>query len=238
MELSEAAVVAVAVLVGATVQGSVGFGLALVAAPVLALVDPDLVPATPLLLATGLVAVVAWRERSIIELGDLTWAWIGRVPGTLAGVVVVSVLTGAALELAFGLGVLAAVAMIASGRRVVAGRGALFAAGGVSGLMATSVSIGGPPMALVLLDLEPRRMRATMAAFFLGGSALSLAALAVAGRVHLDALGAAAWLTPAMLIGLAVADPLLARVSPAVLRRAALTVAAVSATVLVVRGLA
>ncbi|MDQ3385935.1 MAG: sulfite exporter TauE/SafE family protein, partial [Actinomycetota bacterium] len=38
------ALVIVAVLVGALVQGSIGFGLNLIAAPVLALVDPDLVP--------------------------------------------------------------------------------------------------------------------------------------------------------------------------------------------------
>ena len=41
---------------GSVIQGTVGFGLGLVAVPVLALIDPGLVPVVPIGLAVPLVA--------------------------------------------------------------------------------------------------------------------------------------------------------------------------------------
>ena len=62
MSVFEFVVACVAVFVGSCVQGSLGFGLGLIAAPVLAFVDPDLVPGPVLMLALVLTVAVASRD--------------------------------------------------------------------------------------------------------------------------------------------------------------------------------
>lgn len=233
----ELAVAATIVLVGSLVQGSLGFGLGLVSAPVLALIDRDLVPVTPLLLATVLSLVVAFRERDAIAGRELTWAWVGRLPGTAVGVVTVAAVSGRAGTTVFGAGILLAVLMTASGRRLPGGSTTLFGAGVLSGLMATTVSVGGPPIALVLIDLPPRRLRATLSAFFGIGAVLSLAALAAIGEVGSEAVRAAVVLAVPMAVGLALAGPVTRRASSAQLTSAALTIAGASALILLGRGL-
>ena len=52
----------------------------------------------------------------------------------------------------------------------------LVAAGAVSGVMGTATSIGGAPMALIWQGHQGRRLRGTMSAFFMVGSAISVAA--------------------------------------------------------------
>ncbi|MEM9035033.1 MAG: sulfite exporter TauE/SafE family protein [Actinomycetota bacterium] len=225
------------VLVGAIVQGSVGFGLGLVSAPVLALIDQRFVPVTPLLLATALTVVVAYREREHIAGRALTWAWIGRVPGTALGLVAVTVFSGDAAAVIFGMGLLAAVLMTGSGRRLDHTRPTLFGAGVLSGVMATAVSVGGPPIALVLIDLPPRRLRGTLSVFFGVGATASLILLALVGQVTRTALVATAALAPAMVVGLIIAAPVTARVPAPRLVSLALTVSAGSAIALVLRGL-
>ncbi len=236
MSGAELAIAATVVLIGALVQGSLGFGLGLVAAPVLALIDGDLVPVTPLLLATVLAVVMALRDRDMIAERELTWAWIGRLPGTAIGVITVAAVSGSAGSIVFGAGILLAVAMTASGKRLPAGRPTLFGAGCMSGLMATTVSVGGPPIALVLIDLPPRRLRATLSAFFAIGAVLSLASLAAIGEVRRDGLVASALLGVPMIVGLALAGPVTRRASPQRLTAAALTIAGVSALALIARG--
>ncbi|HEX8936169.1 MAG TPA: hypothetical protein VF788_18710 [Pseudonocardiaceae bacterium] len=50
---------ALVVTLGTLVQGSIGYGMTLVAAPLLSLVDPTLVP-VPLILLTPVHAVLRW----------------------------------------------------------------------------------------------------------------------------------------------------------------------------------
>lgn len=230
-------IAALVVMVGAVVQGSVGFGLGLVSAPLLALLDQRLVPVTPLLLATVVTVVVASRERHHIAGRALGWAWVGRVPGTLVGLGAVTAFRGDGAALVFGLGLVVAVAMTASGRRVRHTRPTLFGAGMLSGVMATAVSVGGPPIALVLIDLPPRRLRGTLSVFFGVGATASLVLLAAVGEVGRPALVAAVALAPAMALGLVIAGPVTRRVAADQLVSVALTVSAASAVALVVRGL-
>ncbi len=236
MSIAELVVAATVVLIGSLVQGSLGFGLGLVSAPVLALIDPDLVPVTPLLLATVLTFVMAIRDRDAIAARELTWAWIGRLPGTAIGVATVAAVSGSAASVVFGSGILLAVAMTASGRRLPDGPRTLFGAGMVSGAMATAVSVGGPPIALVLIDLPPRRLRATLSAFFAIGALLSLMSLAAIGEVGRESIVATALLGLPMAAGLALAAPVTRRATPGQIAVAALTIAGVSALALLARG--
>ena len=74
-----------AVAFGAAVQGAVGFGMALLAAPLLVLIRPELVPGPLLINGLALTLLVARRERDSIDLFGVKWALVGRVPGVALG---------------------------------------------------------------------------------------------------------------------------------------------------------
>jgi uncharacterized protein len=99
----------VAVLVGAVVQGSVGFGLALVVVPVLALIRPELLPAVVLLLTTPMATLMVVREWRSADVAGLLPILGGRVLGTLGGVGLLALVPSGFLSVLFGALVLAAV---------------------------------------------------------------------------------------------------------------------------------
>ena len=76
----ELAIIACAVFCGACLQGSLGFGLGLLAAPVLVLVEPRLVPGPLVCMSLVMAILVAARERSSLDFGGIRWARLSLVP--------------------------------------------------------------------------------------------------------------------------------------------------------------
>src|SRR5689334_16014074 len=99
------------VLVGAVVQTMVGLGLNLVTAPVLALLEPGLVPELPLALAVVLPAVTLAQDHRLIDWRGLAWTLPARVPGTVLGVLLLGWFSDRALGLSVAVMVLVAVAL-------------------------------------------------------------------------------------------------------------------------------
>lgn len=197
------AVACLAVVIGACVQGSLGFGLGLIAAPVLALLDPDLVPAPLLMLALPLTIAVAYRERRALDWRGLKWAFLGRVPGSILGTIAIVWLPEQWMLVVFSVLIITGVGLSAAGWTVTPTGGTLFGAGAMSGFMGSLTSVGGPPMALVYQRHSGAQLRATLALFFTFGALVSLLLLAVAGELHVADFGRAGQLLPAMLFGLA-----------------------------------
>ena len=81
----EAIAAAVVMAAGAAVQGSVGFGMNVLAAPILIQIDTDLVPGPLLAAALVMSLLVARRDRAGINRSALLWAVCGRVPGAALG---------------------------------------------------------------------------------------------------------------------------------------------------------
>jgi uncharacterized protein len=189
------------VVVGALTQGSLGFGLGLIAAPVLALLDDDLVPGPLLIVALVLTALVALRDRGRLDVRGVGWAIVGRVPGSVVGAIAVVTLATNVLVVVFALLVLAGVALSVVGWDVRPTPSTLFTAGVTSGVMGSITSIGGPPMAIVYQHRSGQELRSTLALFFVFGTALSIVLLTVAGEIDSSDLSRAATLIPAMLVG-------------------------------------
>jgi uncharacterized membrane protein YfcA len=226
-----------AVLVSAAVQTGVGLGLGLVAAPVVSLLDPTLMPGS-VLITTALLPVLTlsaeWRH---IDLRGMSWALAGRLVGTGAGVWVVATLAPRALALLVGTMVLVAVLPTATSVRVRPTPATLSFAGVISGVSGTATSIGGPPIALVYQHDPGPRVRSTLGAYFLVGVVVSLAALAFAGQLDSRDVAAGAVLLPFVLAGFLLARPLRRVVDGHVLRAALLAVVTVSGVVLIVQSL-
>lgn len=203
MTVAGVVVVLVVAALGSFVQGSVGFGHNLVAAPVFALVDERLVPGPAIASAAVLVALTALRDRRGLHLGEVGTAVIGRVPGTIVAAVAVAALPADQLAVSFAALVLVAVAITASGAAVRPSRSTLLGAGFLSGFMGTATSIGGPPVAMLYAGEEGRRLRGTLAGFFLVGTVMSVAALVATGSFGAEE----AWLSlvpvPGVVVGFA-----------------------------------
>ncbi|RCV52363.1 sulfite exporter TauE/SafE family protein [Marinitenerispora sediminis] len=224
-----------AVLVGAVVQGGVGLGLGLVAAPVVALLDPGLMPGSVLVVTAVLPLLTVAAEWRHMDWRGVGWALAGRVPGTAAGVWVVAALPADALGLAVGVLVLAAAALTASGIRLRPTPVTLGVAGAVSGVTGTATSVGGPPIALVYQRERGPTVRATLGGYFAVGVAASLAALAAGGQLDARQAAAGAALVPFAVAGFLLARPVRRVLDGAVLRRTLLALVAVSGALLVAR---
>jgi len=228
-------VFAAAVVVGAATQSIVGLGLGLVLAPALSLLDPTLMPGSVLITSVVMPLFMLFHEWRHVDWRGLAWGLPARVPGTILGAWVVALLEPRALAGAIGVMVLAAVALSLRSFRVRITPGSLMAAGALSGVTGTATSVSGPPLALLYQYEEPARVRATLAAFFLVGSVLSLATLAAGGQMEVRQVVVGAAAVPFLGVGLVLGRALRRRVDQARLRTAMLVVVTASALGLLVQ---
>ncbi len=223
--------------VAACVQGTIGFGLALTSAPLLALLDPAFVPG-PLLVASLPLALAALaRERRQADVRGVITAFAGRVPGTAVGALAVAALPVLFLHVAIGLLVLLGVAVSIWAPRFYPTRRVLLGAGVISGVTGTVAAIGGPPIALVYQHASGPRIRATLALYFALGALLSLGALWLTGSFGHHEAVLAAVLLPGTVVGFLLSGPVLSYVDAGRLRPLVLGAAVVSAVVLLVTAL-
>ena len=184
------ALAAVAALVGAFVQSASGMGFALVLSPaVFAVMEPVEAVTTLLVLGLALNLLVLFEggRGQHVDWRRAAPVLVAALPGLIAGAVLLTRLSKDVLQVAVGVAVIAAAGWQLERRRrrihprLAPGAGA--AAGFVSGLLTTSISISGPPIALWLeaRGARPEEFRATLAGSFL---VLNLAggAVVVAGE--------------------------------------------------------
>lgn len=201
LTLTEWLVASAVLVLGAVIQGSVGFGVGLLGAPILFLINPFLVPGPMIVVGLALPALILLRERAALEVRALPWALPGQLAGVSLSAAVMASLPDDALALFFGLLVLAAVGLSYKGWAPTPTRANLAIAGGLSGFMATATSIGGPPLALIYQTASGAHLRATLSAIFIPGGFMALGALAVAGRFGFAELLGGLALVPAVWIG-------------------------------------
>ena len=204
----ELALAALVVFVGAVLQGAVGFGYALVAAPILLLIDPRLVPGPVIFAALFLTSLSAHRDRHAIDFSGIGWGTAGRLPGTMLGAALLVALPPERLAAPLGALVLFAVAISALGVRVEPSPRAHVAAGLLSGFMGTTSSIGGPPIAMLYQHAPGDQLRGTLGGFFVIGCVMSLVAIAAVGRFGAAELRWGAVLVPGIVLGFLVSSRL------------------------------
>lgn len=229
---------AVAVLVmafGTAVQAALGFGLALVAAPLLHLIDPVFVPGPVILCVWTLSLWVLWQEHHALDTGQLPLVISGRLLGALLATAILGVVSAATFDLLFGALVLLAVVLSVLHPQMEATPRAVFFATFASGFMGTLSSIGGPPLALVYQNAAVSRLRANLALVFLVGSSISMLLLAVVGRFGVRELVFGLWLQLGVLAGIAVSGPLRRRLQPGKVRPLLLLLCTLAALVILGR---
>ena len=238
LTLPQFVVALVAMVVAGAIQGSVGFGAAFVAVPALTLINPQALPATLLLMALPMTILMALRERGAIDLPGFVRISVGRVPGTLLGALLLAVVPESSLSVLIGITIAVAVAMSIVAPDFELSAATVLAAGVASGVMATAAAVGGPPLALAYQNRPGPELRSTLALSFVIGSLMSLAGVALAGRLQMWHVELALELLPGLLAGILLSRYVLYYVDRRYLRPAVLSFAAIAAALAIVQGLA
>jgi uncharacterized protein len=199
--MSTYALIAPVVLVAAFVQGSTGFGFALISGPVVGMVEPRLLPVFLLIQMVPLNGYVTWRERHALDVPGTTWISVGRFVGTFGGLWVLFLVPERQLSLLIGTSTVVAVVLTLLAPSFEPGKGAFLTAGLVTGVTETATGVGGPPLALVYQHQPAPVLRASVAACFLIGEVISLAVLALSHKATPDQIRSAFVLLPAVVVG-------------------------------------
>lgn len=209
-------------------QSAIGFGLAIVAAPLLFLLSPDYVPGPITAVALVLSVANTYRYRANVSLKGLGAAVAGRVPGSLAGGALLLWVDTRFLSLWLGISVISAVLVSVLPIRIAPTAPRMAVAGFLSGFMGTSTSIGGPPMALLLQHEQANLIRANLSAFFIASCILSLAVQIPTGYMSWHHLSLTLPLLPATLLGFWLATRWVDRISSKHIRMVSLLMCSVS----------
>jgi len=194
-------IAAAALFVGAWVQTSVGFGLAVVSAPIIVVVSPLWVPIVLTMSALWLSAVNTWDQRRHLNAKAMAVPMITRLPGTVIGVWLLTQMSITALQIIVSSMVLLAVIVTYWAPHYPANRLNLGIAGAISGLTGAATAIGGTPMAIVMQHGDPRETRANLSLYFTYSCIVSLIGYYWAGLLHLELLVESMSFAPIILIG-------------------------------------
>jgi uncharacterized membrane protein YfcA len=215
------AVVGIAFL-SATCQSLSAFGFALVMVPLLSLVwDVKSTVVTSTFLGTALMVPLLYEVMGHVQPSRVTPMVLGSLGGIPAGLVVLRQIDASALQV-----VVAAVVIVAGLALYFSPQVRLrqphvalsLLVGGLSGALRSATSMGGPPIVLYVLSFETEvdRFRATILAFLLPTSLVTVAGLAIVGLIDRDVLVASAVALPALAMGSIAGAWLRARVSSGV----------------------
>jgi uncharacterized membrane protein YfcA len=191
----------IASMLGATLQGTLGLGLGFVAVPLLAIIDQRYLPGPLIMSALVLTLLLAYREHESIQIKGLSWVLIGRIVGTLLGIQLLLLIPKDYLSITFASMVILGVFLSVSGRRININYKNLLGSGTLSGLMATTAAIGGPPLALVYQHMKGPVIRGTLSSIFVIGGTFSLLALSTIGYFGLLELKLSLLLIPGIITG-------------------------------------
>ena len=225
---------AAVLMLGAFVQRATGFGLAVVGAPLLLMLEPRLVPVTLVLFGLTVSLMMVRHYWHEVRLDAIGMALVVRLPGNALGVWLLLVAPMVILEKLIAVIVLFTVLVTVCRFQLPVNRITLFGAGVLSGIFGTVAAIGGPPIVLLMHGLPVDRMRGNLAAFFILTSTLTLITLALANQIQLWHFQMALTFLPAVLIGNALAGALAHRLDRRLLQRASLTLCTLAAIGLLV----
>lgn len=212
MDPADLIAVGIAVFFAASVQAVSGFGFALLSVPLMTLAIPtkDAVVVSTIV---GLFITVfqAYQLRADTERPLAKRCIIGAYLGMPIGLVLFVTLDDDVLRLMLGISVLGAVGLLLM-RYPSADVPVAFdyGSGFVSGILNTSLSTNGPPLAFSLSArrLQPDVFRATINTIFAFSAVVSLSMFLLAGKVTRDGVVAAAIAMPSMLLGQIAGTPL------------------------------
>lgn len=220
---------------GAMVQGCLGIGIGLVAAPVLVSIDPAFAPG-PLLLVGVVVGLRhVFAERDYIDRPALRNVFIGLPFGLAAGLTILLMVDGRVLSIIVGAATALAAASILLGAKATRSRAVEIGAGAIMAFASITAALPGPPLVVAFSDMKPSAMRGTASAAILAVVIIAAITLTTAGRFGRHELELLGLLFPGAALGLFSARYLRPVLDRSWFRTAVLVMACAGGIALVVR---
>ena len=197
--------VAAIICIAAFLQSISGFGFSLLAMPLLS-VFVDIHDAVVIATLCGIFtnAVHLKKDHHLVERSVARRISLSALIGMPLGVVVLSLFSATQMRVIIGaVTVVLVFLMMRHFVLKVENTKVDIALGALSGLLATSVSTNGPPLVFLLQSkqLDPWRLRATLAYVFTVSGCASFVVLMMAGKGSVDAFQFALLSLPAMYLG-------------------------------------
>ncbi len=225
------------ILVGATIQGLAGFGMNVLASPLLFLMEPDLVPGPIILAALFHTVLSAWRERGEINFPAVAWIFSGTIPGVVTGALAARILSDTGLALMIAIVILCAVGLMASGFTLPQTKPASTATGLAAGFSSATSAVAGPMAALYLSGLSGPQLRSTLATYFLISGTTTLCTLSLFGEFSARQFAWGLLFMPFVAVGFLASSPLRKVLDKGYVRPAVLIISSGAALTLLVRSL-
>ena len=192
------------VLAGGFMRGFTGFGFAMAAVPLLALVISPLKAVPFVILLQLLAGLWDWREnRRRAHWPSLPWLMAGALVGTPLGTLGLALMSADWARLAIAAAVALAVVLMARGLRLAAmpPRPALAGTGLLAGLLGGVAAMPGPPVIVLYLagPIAIEAGRASLLIFFSFSNAAGAVTAGAAGLLPLGTLVLAAAALPLLL---------------------------------------
>ena len=237
MSVVEYLIAALFVAAGAGTQACIGIGMGLIAGPVLVMIEPTAVPGSMLIISGGINLRNAVVDRPGLRTAPLGRQLLAAPLGMAAGISLWWAMDDRALAIAVSLFVLGAVGVQASGKRPPDGPLADYAAGAGTAFSSSVAAIPGPVYAIFTSHWRPPELRATMGTFVLVVTPVIIGVQVLLGEFGLRQLWIGLGLLPAVALGLPLGWYLRPRLVGSRFRIVVLSVAAASATVVLLRQL-
>jgi hypothetical protein len=231
----------VCVYLAGCVKGLTGFGLSLVTTALLVQVAPPSTVVPVVLLLNALVnAFLAYSVRDRIEIRRIWPLMVGGVAGLPLGTYALVAVDANVLRIVIGAVILLFSVALLSGYRRMVRRERLGAGlvGAASGVIAGSVSIGGPPVVLFLrgLGVDKQTFRANLVAYFLCINLACIPMYFAGGLLTADVFRAFLVLVPALALGGLTGTRLVHAVSEKTFRYITLGIVMVAAVIAIING--
>ncbi|XOV79879.1 MAG: sulfite exporter TauE/SafE family protein [Aestuariibacter sp.] len=190
-----------AIFAGCVLQTSTGFGMAVIAAPIIILLKPEWIPVVVTLISMALNMVNTLSQREHIRWRKISSSMIAFIPGSIIGGVLLNVIDHWWIQVITPIMVISGLTISCWARPFQPNYGNLSIAGFFSGLFGTTTSIGGPPMALVMQHTSGNTTRANLSVFFLFSTIFSLMIYLISGFLTPADLQQAVTILPFAFVG-------------------------------------
>jgi len=206
------------IFIASIVRGITGFGLALVAVPMIVFIMPVTDTAVFISIINVIFSLLYYRKsKEIVKdqpLGAMA-VWTGI--GVAAGTVLLKLVNPAYIQLLWGLLIIFIVISLVRGLNlhVKSERAALTLSGLFGGVLAGATGITGPPVAVILSSIKTpkEKFNAIISIFILFAASFAILFYLITGLIRKEVILLALCSVPALLAGLYTGDRLVSRIS-------------------------
>ena len=226
-----------AIALAGIVQASAGLGFAMVANPLLALINIAYLPGPMLFANFFLSSAILWREGPSLDRREMPPLLLGLLIGTALGALILTQIAADRLGVVFGAIIVGAVILsLISPVLPLTRRNLLLGAtgGGITGIVA---AMHAPPLVMLYQREAPAKIRATFATVFVIGCTMAIIGLWLAGKFGIAHVWMGVSLLPGIVVGFIAGRIIAVRVTKNAARAAMLTISAIGGLVLLIKSL-